>query len=130
MRRRNIALGAAAAFGVMACSNALAQTAAPHGIQEGEALFKRTCAICHTSEAGKNKIGPSLFGVVGRVSGTAAAFNYSTAMKNAHITWTTENLDKYLNDPRGVVPGNKMAFAGVKNADQRKDIIEYLGSLH
>jgi cytochrome c2 len=133
MRKSVIVLGAAAAFAVVAGCDALAQTAAPpnqHEVQEGEAVFKRTCAICHSNEAGKNKIGPSLFGVVGRVSGTAAGFNYSAAMKDAHITWTAENLEKYLNDPKAVVPGNKMAFAGVKNADQRKEIIEYLGSLH
>ena len=97
---------------------------------DGEKIFKRTCLICHTNEAGKNKIGPSLFGVVGRKSATAPGYQYSAAMKGANITWDAASLDKYLDDPKSTVPGNKMAFTGVKKAEERKDVIAYLGTLH
>ncbi|SKA31957.1 cytochrome c [Enhydrobacter aerosaccus] len=101
-----------------------------HEAEEGEKLFKRVCFTCHTSEAGKNKIGPSLFGVVGRKAGTEAGFNYSSAMKESNITWNADSIDQYLTDPKKFVPGNKMAYAGVKKAEERKEIISYLSTLH
>ncbi len=108
--------------------SALAQDA--HEVQEGQKIFKRVCFTCHTSEKGKNKVGPSLFDVVGRKSGTAPGFVYSEAMKAADVTWSDETLDKYLADPKGFIPKNKMPYAGVKKADERKEIIAYLKTLH
>ena len=93
---------------------------------QGELVFKRNCAICHTVEAGKNKIGPSLAGVVGRKAGSAPGFSYTDANKNSGITWSEAELDKYLTDPKAVVPGTKMLFAGLKNPEDRKNIIAYL----
>ncbi|HUJ96759.1 MAG TPA: cytochrome c family protein [Stellaceae bacterium] len=93
---------------------------------QGELVFKRNCAICHTVEAGKNKIGPSLAGIVGRKAGSAPGYSYSDANKNSGITWTEAELDKYLTDPKAVVPGTKMLFAGLKNPEDRKNIIAYL----
>jgi cytochrome c len=93
---------------------------------QGELVFKRNCAICHTVEAGKNKIGPSLAGVVGRKAGSAPGYSYSDANKNSGITWSEAELDKYLTDPKAVVPGTKMLFAGLKNPEDRKNIIAYL----
>ncbi len=101
-----------------------------HEAQEGQKIFKRVCFTCHTSEKGKNKVGPSLFGVVGRKSGTAPGFAYSEAMKTANVIWNKETIDKYLTDPKTFVPKNKMAYAGVKKADERKEIIAYLETLH
>ncbi len=92
----------------------------------GETIFKRYCAVCHTVEAGKNKIGPSLHGVVGRPAGTAPNYSYSDANKKSGITWTEANLDKYLTNPRAMVPGTKMLFAGIKNPEDRKAVIAYL----
>ncbi|HJT07371.1 MAG TPA: cytochrome c family protein [Stellaceae bacterium] len=94
----------------------------------GKEVFKK-CALCHTTEAGKNKIGPSLAGVVGRESGTAPNFNYSDAMKNAHKKWTPEELDTYLTDPRKAVPGTKMIFPGLKDEKDRQNVIAYLETL-
>ena len=94
----------------------------------GKTIFKQ-CALCHTTEAGKNKIGPSLAGVVGRDSATAPGFAYSDAMKNAHKKWTPDELNTYLADPRKEVPGTKMVFPGLKDEKQRQDVIAYLETL-
>lgn len=103
--------------------------AAQDAAQNGAKLFRANCFVCHTAEAGVNKIGPSLFGVVGRKSGTAPGFTYSAAMKNAGIVWTPENIDKYLADPKGLVPNNKMIFLGLKKPEDRQAVIAYLSSL-
>jgi cytochrome c len=95
----------------------------------GEAVFKKNCAVCHTTEAGKNKIGPSLNGVVGRRSASIAGFAYSDAMKKADKTWDEATLDTYLANPRELVPGSKMIFVGLKNEADRKNVIAYLKSV-
>ncbi|MDB5405958.1 MAG: copper-containing nitrite reductase [Rhodospirillales bacterium] len=94
--------------------------------KEGEAIFKRTCAVCHTTEPGKNKIGPSLAGIVGSKSAEVPGFSFSDAMKKAGLTWDEATLDKYITDPKAVVPGNKMIFAGLKKPEERAAVIDYL----
>jgi cytochrome c len=94
----------------------------------GEGVFKKYCAVCHTTEDGKNKIGPSLHAVVGRPSGSAANFQYSEAMKGAGKTWDEAALDGYLANPRQVVPGTKMVFVGLKSDQDRKNLIAYLAA--
>lgn len=91
----------------------------------GEKIFIK-CKTCHTLEAGKNKVGPSLAGVIGRKAGTAPDFNYSDAMKNSGITWDEAALSEYIADPKGKVPGNKMVFPGVKKDEDRANLIAYL----
>lgn len=86
------------------------------------------CKACHSLEAGKNMIGPSLAGVVGRTAGTVEGFAYSDANKNSGITWTKEKLFQYLEKPQRVIPGTKMAFAGLPKAQDRADVIAYLES--
>jgi cytochrome c len=97
-------------------------------VEEGKEQFKK-CALCHTTEPGKNKIGPSLFGVVGRKSASVENYNYSEAMKKFDHTWDPETLDKYLADPRAVVPNTKMIFPGIKDEKERQDVIAYLETL-
>jgi cytochrome c len=97
-------------------------------VEAGKTAFKK-CALCHTTEAGKNKIGPSLFGIVGRKSATLENFNYSEAMKKFDHTWDEETLDTYLADPRATVPGTKMIFPGIKDKTERDDVIAYLETL-
>ena len=98
--------------------------------EPGETVFKKNCAVCHTLEAGKNKIGPSLAGVVGRKAGGVPGFAYSAANKNSGDTWDEQTLDTYLTDPRKFMPGTKMVFAGLKNPEDRKALIEYLKEQH
>ncbi len=92
----------------------------------GEAVFKRNCAICHSLDPGKNKVGPSLAGVVGRRAGSVPDFNYSSANKASGIVWTKEKLDEYLTDPQKMVPGTLMLFPGLKNPDDRQAVIAFL----
>src|SRR5215467_15970876 len=94
---------------------------------KGEKIFAK-CKACHTVEAGKNKVGPSLAGVVGRKAGTAEGFNYSDAMKNSGLTWDEATLNTYLTGPKKLVPGTKMAFPGLPNEQDRLDVIAYLKS--
>jgi cytochrome c len=95
----------------------------------GQAVFKSQCAICHSPVAGKNMIGPSLFGVVGRKSGTVPGFHYSAANQNDNLTWDAATLDKYLTSPKTVVPGTTMTYAGLKDDTKRADLIAYLTTL-
>lgn len=97
--------------------------------EKGKTVFNRACAVCHSPEKGKAKIGPSLFGVVGRQAGTVEGYSYSPAMKSFNQKWTPEELDKYLANPQKVVPGTKMAYAGLKSEEQRQDVIAYLETL-
>ncbi|HEX3430373.1 MAG TPA: cytochrome c family protein [Rhizomicrobium sp.] len=95
----------------------------------GVGLFSR-CAICHSnSKGGPNKLGPNLFGVVGRKAGTYPGFSYSAAMQHAGFAWTAAKLNDYLANPQKVVPGNDMPFAGIPDAGQRAHIVAYLATL-
>jgi cytochrome c len=98
--------------------------------EAGEIVFKKNCAVCHTLEAGKNKIGPTLAGVVDRKAGSVPGFAYSTANKNSGDTWDEQTLDIYLTDPKKFMPGTKMVFAGLKNPTDRKALVEYLKEHH
>lgn len=91
----------------------------------GETVFAQ-CRTCHLLEEGKNGVGPSLHNIVGREAGTVEGFNYSEANANSGITWTPEVLFEYLEDPRGYLPGTKMAFPGLKDPQDRADVIAYL----
>lgn len=110
-------------------ATAFALPAAAQDVANGEDVFKK-CRACHrVGPDAKNLVGPQLNGIVGRKAGTVEGFKYSPANQKAAtdgLMWTEENLDKYLADPRGFMPGNKMAFAGIKDDKDRKDLIAYL----
>ncbi len=114
---------------------ALAAAVLPGGVawagdaEAGARVFRTQCGACHVVEAGKNRVGPSMFGLVGRVSGTVEGFRYSAANRDAKLTWTPEVLDKYLVNPRETIPGTTMAYVGLKNPTQRADLIAYLETL-
>ena len=106
----------------------VAAQAADGDAAAGKTVFN-TCKACHTIEAGgPNRVGPNLHGIVGRKAGTHDGFSYSDAMKNSGITWDEAKLNEYVKDPKATVPGNKMAFAGVKDDAKRADLIAYLAS--
>lgn len=94
----------------------------------GQVVFHK-CMACHSAKQGENKVGPSLYGVVGRPSHSIASYNYSTAMAAYNVTWDPSTLDHYLTNPRGVVPGTKMIFVGLKSDQDRANVIAYLSTL-
>jgi cytochrome c len=97
-------------------------------ISRGENSAKK-CAACHTFGKGEpNRVGPNLYGVVGRPKHSEAGFNYTAAMKGQQGNWTPDDLDKYLTNPRGVVPGTAMTFAGLPRGQERADVIAFLNS--
>jgi cytochrome c len=98
-------------------------------VAKGKVVFQR-CAICHrVDKGGGNGLGPNLFGIVGRKAGTVAGFSYSAAMKNSGIVWSASKLIAYVAHPAQVVPGNRMAFAGVIDPGQQADVVAYLATL-
>ncbi len=97
-------------------------------LAEGEKLFRR-CAACHAVEAGKNKAGPSLFGVVGRDIASADGFSYSDALTGLEGEWTLDKLSAWIENPRAFAPGNRMGFPGLKDEGDRANLIGYLQSI-
>jgi cytochrome c len=93
--------------------------------QRGTQVFAQ-CKVCHSLEAGKNMVGPSLHDLVGRKAGSVPGFAYSPAMKNSNVTWNNDTLSKYLTDPKTFIPGDKMAFTGIKDPRKLEDLLAYL----
>ena len=87
------------------------------------------CAACHKLDDGANGTGPHLFGIVGRAVGAADGFRYSGALDAVGDTWTAETLSAFIENPRGFAPGTSMAFAGLRNPQERADLIAYLDSI-
>jgi len=119
--RFGLTLLAATAFVALATS----ASRADGDPEKGKKVFAK-CMACHTLEAGKNKVGPSLHGIIGRKAGQVEGFTYSDAMKNSGLTWDEATLDTYLTAPKKEVPGNKMAFPGLPKPDDRANVIAYL----
>ena len=101
-------------------------SAAPTTAAAVEPAAFAVCKACHSVEPGKNGIGPSLAGIYGDKAATVPGYDFSDAMKSSGLTWNQATLDRYLTDPRGVVPGTKMGFGGLADAAKRQAIIDYL----
>lgn len=95
-----------------------------------ELAFNGHCRECHAFDKGDNRIGPTLYGVVGRKAGTVPGFDYSESLKDSGITWNEKNLDQWIANPNKVVPGNNMGaiFSGLPDAKERAKIIAFLKS--
>ena len=123
-------LPALAAMAVSALAILAAQPALAGDPAAGKTVFQRQCATCHLDAAdGPRRLGPTLFGVVGRKTGAVEGFRYTEANRNAGWTWTTEKLEEYLRNPRALIPGTNMAFAGIRSDQDRADVVAYLNSL-
>ncbi len=97
-------------------------------VADGEALW-RNCRSCHALEAGENGVGPYLYGVVGRDVGSADGFGYSGALGEVAEVWTPENLNGFLENPKGYAPGTSMSYNGMRKIEDRANLIAYLDSL-
>ena len=93
--------------------------------EKGKKVFAK-CKACHEASVEKNKVGPYLKGLFGRAAGSLEGYAYSDAMKASGITWSAETLGPYLKDPKAVVPGGKMVFAGLKKEEDIENILAYL----
>src|SRR3954451_4861740 len=96
-------------------------------VATGKLVFRK-CQACHSLEPGKNGLGPSLSGIIGKKASSVTNYNYSPAMKSSSLTWDVATLEAYLTDPQKWVPGNKMPFPGLKTENERKAVIAFLAS--
>jgi cytochrome c len=98
-------------------------------VEKGQATAKQ-CQACHTfDKGGPNRVGPNLWNLVNRARASEAGFNYSAAMKGKGGNWSFDELNKFLANPRGYIPGTNMTFAGITRAEQRADVIDFLHTL-
>ena len=96
----------------------------------GKLAFNNACRTCHSLKKGDNRLGPNLYKVLGRKAGSLPNYGYSSAMKNADLIWDRTKLDRFIENPDAVVPGNNMKpYGGLASADVRAEVIVFLESL-
>lgn len=116
----------AKAIGIIAALAALSSPALAEGdAAAGKKVFNK-CKACHTLVEGKNRVGPTLFGIIGSAAASVKGFKYSKAMKGSNITWDEANLTEFLTKPKAMVPGTRMAFPGLKKEQAIADLIAYI----
>jgi len=122
---RSTTAGGLAAICAIALS-LLAHASVEPDLAAGERLYNR-CVGCHSPE--RNRTGPLHCGLFGRTSGTVSEFRYSDAMRNAAVVWDEHTLDEFLKAPLEMVPGTSMGFAGISSAEERRDLIAWMGHM-
>ena len=126
----NFAAGAAILAGLAFAMPAQAQAGKAKAKVKGDAVHGAVvfnqCKACHSLDAGKNGVGPSLKGIVGTKAADVPGYTFSPAMKKSGLVWTPQVLSEYLTAPMKKVPGTKMPFAGIANPKDRDDVIAYL----
>jgi cytochrome c len=122
---RQFALSLAALMAISA--DALGQDTAAKSAADSELTFNNVCRTCHTLKEGDNRLGPNLHNIIGRKAGSVPDYGYSSAMKDADLTWDKATLDRFIANPDQVVPGNKMKpYGGLTSAEERAKIIAFL----
>jgi cytochrome c len=117
---------ALASFSSAAFAQAKYTASKGDAVVDGKSLFARQCSACHSLTPSHNDRGPNLYHLFGRKSGTVPGYGYSLAMRKAGIVWRDNTLERFLADPRGIVPGTTMTFAGVMDQQQGKALSDYL----
>lgn len=121
----------AAALGLTLAFSGFSAAQAAGNSTAGMQVYEEECSDCHSIIEGRQKKGPSLFGVVGRHAGQVADFGkYSEALKTSTITWSEDKINAYITDPKKFMAGGKMKYDGLENAKQRDDLIAFLATLH
>ena len=127
-RKDHLAAGIRLAMFLVALGTFATPAVAAGDPAAGERLFNQ-CKACHqVGEGARNRAGPILNGIVGSPAGIVEGFRYSPALANSGLTWDEETLAAYLSDPRGFIPGNRMAFRGLRSETQIADVIAYMAS--
>jgi cytochrome c len=126
----SLVIGAACTAYVMLWASSSASQQREEGDSaSGQLVFNNACRTCHTTREGDNRLGPSLYKIVGRKAGSLQNYNYSSAMKGAGFTWDKAKLDGFIANPEQIVPGNNMKpFSGLAAADDRAKVIAFLVS--
>ena len=114
-----------AALAALAAAGAAQAAGTAGDAAKGKTVFAR-CAACHDLNTGAVRMGPSLKGIIGRKAGGVANYSYSAGMKGKGVVWKDDTLDAFLTGPMKYVPGTRMAFPGISNAQDRDDVIAYL----
>jgi cytochrome c len=115
-------------LGCLAAAGVLIGAGAAHAQGDaaaGQRVFNK-CRACHDVDQERNKIGPHLVGIFGREAGSVEDFNYSGAVKESGVVWDDEMIAEYVANPREFIPGNRMAFAGLRNEQEIADLLAYL----
>ena len=116
-------------FAAIALLATLATAYAQDSDNAGQIAYNNACRTCHSVRDGDNRLGPSLYDIIGKKAGTISGYDSSPAMRQSGIVWNEEKLDKFIADPEAVVHGNAMKpYGGIASEDERQKIIAYLKS--